>query len=62
MLPKKPLKRLRSSLETISKQMTEEEKMSRKNSDNQATDLEQQKHDRKASWDIAIREAFLRLF
>lgn len=57
-LPKKPLKRLRSSLELISKQMTDDAKMARKGSD--PLDIEQQAHIRKAGWDIAIREAFLR--
>lgn len=60
MLPKKPLKRLRASLETILKQMNADVKVSRKTSDAYITEVEQRFHIRNANWDIAIREAFLR--
>lgn len=60
MLPKKPLKRLRASLETISKQMNEDVKISRKTSDVYMKEAEQHYHIRNANWDISIREAFLR--
>ncbi|KAI1733001.1 DENN (AEX-3) domain-containing protein [Ditylenchus destructor] len=61
LLPKKPLKRLKASLEAISKQISEDAKVSRKNSDvSQLVDAEQHLQLRRVTWEFAIREAFLR--
>lgn len=53
-LPKKPLKRLRASLENVLKQLTDDAKKIR------GSDSVEQSC--KATWEIAIREAFLRYF
>lgn len=56
-LPKKPLKRLRASLETVLKQMTEDVKKIRA-----SISAENSVQSCKATWEIVIREAFLRYF